>query len=94
MFILFIYWHFCVIPYTWSTIWKVMICSFATFISETLLLNSFQYGKAGPVEALINIQIIVMLLLEWVVLGKAPGLLELIGIVLGIVGAITIALGH
>ena len=45
-------------------------------------------------EALLNFNVIIMIIMSGIIYGKIPGLYESIGIVLGIAGSIVIALYH
>ncbi len=55
-----------------------------------VVMEAVAHGKAGPSQALVNVQVIWQLILEIAIHQKYPGAIQIVGMAVGILGAIVI----
>jgi len=72
---------------------RMLIASFCSIVALMFLSNAMASGYSGPVSALGNIQPIVHTTLNAIFLSEIPTWLQIVGLALGTIGAIVIALG-
>jgi len=80
-------------PYTWGEAWPVGVGSYFLVAGVITLNIAVAYGKAGPSQALVQIQVIVQLVFEILVFGLVPNWLQFVGMAMGVAGACVISLG-
>ncbi|CAI2367431.1 unnamed protein product [Moneuplotes crassus] len=80
-------------PFILSEYLQIAASGLLTAIGVVFLNMAVTCGLAGPVFALANIQVIIQTILQVLINGKVPNLIEIIAAALGVIGACTIALG-
>ena len=65
---------------------------FAT-IGIAMINYSISVGVSGPASALSNLSTIVQTLLDYFILGQGIGILQILGLISGILGAVVLAIG-
>ncbi len=81
----------CENPFPAKIIFAVGGISILGATAAFLITEAVVYGKAGPAHALTEVQSLYVLILEVVVLGKVPNVLQMVGFVFGFVGGAFIA---
>jgi len=69
------------------------IGSFFNMLGFFLCTEASVYGKAGPSQALMELQSVFQLLMEIALFGRVPNIIETGGMVFALIGTFTIAIG-
>mmetsp|Transcript_18623 Transcript_18623/g.16493 ORF Transcript_18623/g.16493 Transcript_18623/m.16493 type:complete len:371 (+) Transcript_18623:56-1168(+) len=80
-------------PFILSEYTEIVASGFVACIGVVLLNQAITSGLAGPVFALANVQVVIQTILDAVLLGNIPTLIEIISATFGILGCCTIAVG-
>eukprot|EP00347_Sterkiella_histriomuscorum_P015807 403355609 len=78
-------------PYQATTFFIVGLSSIIGALGSFSINEAIIHGKAGPSQALCEIQASYMLVLEVLILGKMPNLMQVSGFAFGIVSVIVIS---
>ncbi len=69
-----------------------IFCSFVSMGGTVSLTKALNCGKGGPIQAIDSLKSLIPLLLNVLFRGLVPSVLQFTGVVLGIAGALVIAL--
>jgi len=67
---------------------KGLIVGWSTTLASIIFTYSLLYAKAAAVQSIENTKVIVQTLLIIIMVGELPNLIEFVGMVLGIFGAV------
>lgn len=80
-------------PYSLATILSIGGVSFLSYLGVLLITEAVVHGKAGPSQALCEVQSPFLLALEILFIGKVPNYLQAIGFGVGVLGGLCIGWG-
>jgi drug/metabolite transporter (DMT)-like permease len=81
-------------PFILSEYIVIVISGFIAAIGVVTMNFGLSMGLAGPVYALANIQVIIQTVLDVIFLGQIPNLIQIISAIIGVIAAVTIAVGE
>ena len=81
----------CTNPYPLSTILLIGGISIFSAVASFIFTEAIVYGKGGPAHALSEVQSLFVLILEILILGKFPNMMQIVGFSFGFVGGAFIA---
>ena len=81
----------CENPYPLATVFQVGGISIIGATGTFLITEAVVYGKGGPAHALTEVQSLYVLVLEVLILGRIPNVMQIVGFSFGFIGGAFIA---